>query len=233
MFAPHSAYTVSERWLKELRTLADELDLPVHTHLHETAAEVADSLRQHGKRPIARLMELGLFTPALMAVHMTQLDDAEIAACAENGVSVVHCPQSNLKLASGLCPAAKLLKAGVNLALGTDGAASNNDLDMLGEMQSAALLAKGVAGDAAALPAETVLRMATLNGARALGLDKEIGSLSPGKWADITAVDLSGPETQPVHDPLSALVYSADRRQVSDVWVAGKRLLHEIGRAHV
>ncbi|HEV2110911.1 MAG TPA: TRZ/ATZ family hydrolase, partial [Gammaproteobacteria bacterium] len=227
VFAPHSTYTVSERWLKELRTLADELDLPVQTHLHETAAEVADSQRQHGKRPIARLMELGLFTPALMAVHMTQLDAGEIAACAENGVSVVHCPQSNLKLASGLCPAARLVKAGVNLALGTDGAASNNDLDMLAEMQSAALLAKGVAGDAAALPAETVLRMATLNGARALGLDKDIGSLLPGKWADIAAVDLSGPETQPVHDPLSALVYSADRRQVSDVWVAGRRLLHD------
>lgn len=227
VFAPHSTYTVSERWLKELRTLADELDLPVQTHLHETAAEVADSQRQHGKRPIARLLELGLFTPALMAVHMTQLSDGEIAACAENGVNVVHCPQSNLKLASGLCPAARLVKAGVNLALGTDGAASNNDLDMLAEMQSAALLAKSVAGDAAVLPAETVLRMATLNGARALGLDKDIGSLLPGKWADIAAVDLSGPETQPVHDPLSALVYSADRRQVSDVWVAGKRLLHD------
>ena len=227
VFAPHSTYTVSERWLKELRTLADELDLPVHTHLHETAGEVADSVRQHGKRPLARVMELGLFTPSLMAVHMTQLTDAEVTACAENGVSVVHCPQSNLKLASGFCPTAKLLKAGVNVCLGTDGAASNNDLDLLGEMQSAALLAKGVATDAAALPASTVLRMATLNGAKALGLDKDVGSLAPGKWADIAAVDLSGPETQPVHDPVSALVYSADRHQVSDVWVAGKRLLQE------
>ena len=227
VFAPHSTYTVSERWLKELRTLADELDLPVHTHLHETAAEVADSVAQHGKRPLARMAELGLFSSSLMAVHMTQLTDAEIAACAENGVSVVHCPESNLKLASGLCPAAKLLKAGVNVCLGTDGAASNNDLDLMGEMQSAALLAKGVAADAAALPASTVLRMATLNGAKALGLDRDIGSLTPGKWADITAVDLSDPETQPVHDPVSALVYSAGRQQVSDVWVAGKRLLQE------
>ncbi|HEV7164829.1 MAG TPA: TRZ/ATZ family hydrolase [Gammaproteobacteria bacterium] len=227
VFAPHSAYTVSERWLKELRTLADELDLPLQTHLHETATEVADSLHQHGMRPIARLTELGMFTPALMAVHMTQLTDAEIAECAQNGVSVIHCPQSNLKLASGFCPVAKLLKAGVNVALGTDGAASNNDLDLLAEMQSAALLAKGVSGDAAAVPAATALSMATLNGAKALGLDKDIGSLLPGKWADMTAVDLSGPETQPVHDVLSSLVYSADRHQVSDVWVAGRRLLQD------
>lgn len=227
VFAPHSPYTVSERWLKELRTLADELDLPLQTHLHETAGEVADSLKQHGKRPIARLMELGLFTPSLMAVHMTQLTDAEIAACAENGVSVIHCTESNLKLASGFCPVARLLKVGVNVALGTDGAASNNDLDMLREMHSAALLAKGVAGDAAAVPADTALRMATLNGAKALGLDKDIGSLQPGKWADMTAIDLSAPETQPVYDVLSTLVYATDRHQVSDVWVAGRRLLQD------
>lgn len=227
VFAPHSTYTVSERWLKELRTLADELDLPVHTHLHETAAEVADSVKQHGKRPLARMADLGLLSSSLMAVHMTQLSDAEIAECARNGASVVHCPQSNQKLGSGLCPAAKLLKAGVNVCLGTDGPASNNDLDMLAELQSAVLLAKGMAGDAAALPAATVLRMATLNGAKALGVDRDIGSLAPGKWADITAVDLSAPETQPVYDVLSTLVYSADRSQVSDVWVAGKRLLHD------
>lgn len=227
MFAPHSTYTVSERWLKELRTLADEVDLPVHTHLHETADEVEQGLKQHGKRPIARLMELGLFGPALMGAHMTQLTDMEIADCAKNGVSVVHCPESNLKLASGFCPVAKLIKAGVNVALGTDGAASNNDLDMLGELNTAALLAKGVAGDAAALPATTALGMATLNGARALGLDKDIGSLTPGKWADLTAIDLAAPETQPVFDVISTLVYAADRRQVSDVWVAGKRLLQD------
>ncbi|HET7176415.1 MAG TPA: TRZ/ATZ family hydrolase [Gammaproteobacteria bacterium] len=227
MFAPHSTYTVSERWLKELRTLADEVDLPMQTHLHETADEVAQSLAQHGKRPIARLMELGFFNPALMGAHMTQLTDAEIAACAQNGVSVVHCPESNLKLASGFCPVAKLLKAGVNVALGTDGAASNNDLDMLGELHTAALLAKGVAGDAAALPAAAALGMATLNGARALGLEKDIGSLTPGKWADLVAVDLAAPETQPVYDVISTLVYAADRRQVSDVWVAGKRLLQD------
>lgn len=227
MFAPHSTYTVSERWLKELRTLADELDLPLQTHLHETAGEIEQSLAQHGKRPIARLTELGFFNPALMGTHMTQLTDAEIAACAQYGVSVVHCPESNLKLASGFCPVAKLLKAGVNVALGTDGAASNNDLDMLGELRTAALLAKGVAGDAAALPAATALGMATLNGARALGLEKDIGSLTPGKWADLAAVDLAAPETQPVYDVISTLVYAAGRRQVSDVWVAGKRRLQD------
>lgn len=226
-FAPHSPYTVSDPWLTRLRTLADELELPVHTHVHETAGEVAESQKQHGKRPIARLADLGLYTRALLAVHMTQLSDAEIAETARCGVNVIHCPESNLKLGSGFCPVTKLLKAGVNVALGTDGAASNNDLDMFGEMQSAALLAKGVTGDATALPAAAALAMATLNGAQALGLDKDIGSLAPGKWADITAVDLGAPETQPVYDVLSTLVYSAGRQHVSDVWVAGKRLLQD------
>lgn len=232
MFAPHSTYTVSERWLRRLRTLADEVDLPVQTHLHETVDEVEKSLMQHGKRPISRLKEFGLFTPALMGAHMTQLTDAEIDDCAQHGVSVLHCPESNLKLASGFCPVAKLRRRGVNVALGTDGAASNNDLDMLGEMRTAALLAKGVAGDAAALPAGAALAMATLNGARALGLDAHIGSLVAGKWADLAAVDLHSAATQPVYDVVSTLVYAADRHQVSDVWVAGKRLLqdHELTR---
>ena len=227
VFAPHAPYTVSDPWLSRLRALADELDLPVQTHLHETAAEVEESLSKHSKRPIQRLMDLGLYTRSLMAVHMTQLTDAEIAETARCGVSVIHCPESNLKLASGSCAVAKLLEAGVNVALGTDGAASNNDLDMFGEMRSAALLAKGATGDATALPAATALTMATLNGAKALGLEKDIGSLTDGKWADMTAVDLSAPETQPVYDVLSTLVYSAGRQHVSDVWVAGKRLLQE------
>src|SRR5579859_1631343 len=225
VFAPHAPYTVSDTWLIKLRALADELDLPVHTHMHETASEVADSLKQHGKRPLARLGQLGLVNPALMAAHMTQLTDEEIAEAARNGISVVHCPSSNLKLASGFCPVAKLLKAGVNVAIGTDGAASNNTLDMLAEMKSAALLAKGVAGDPTVVPAATALRMATLNGAKALGLDKDVGSLTEGKWADVTAIDLDAPETQPVHDVFSSLVYAANREQVSDVWVAGRRLL--------
>jgi len=225
VFAPHAPYTVSDTWLTKLRALADELDLPVHTHVHETAGEVKDSLDQHGKRPLARLKQLGLVSPGLLAAHMTQLTDAEISEAAENGISVVHCPSSNLKLASGFCPVAKLLEAGVNVAIGTDGAASNNTLDMLAEMKTAALLAKGVAGDPTAVPASTALRMATLNGARALGLDDDLGSLAEGKWADITAIDLDSPETQPVHDVTSTLVYATSREQVSDVWIAGRRLL--------
>ncbi len=227
MFAPHATYTLAEPWFIKLRALADELELPVHTHLHETAVEVADAVKQYGLRPFARLAKLGLVNPALVGAHMTQLTDEEIAECARNGVSVVHCPASNLKLGSGLCPVAKLQKAGVRVALGTDGAASNNSLDMLGEMRLAALLAKGVAGDATALPAATALRMATLNGAQALGLGDDIGSLIAGKWADLTAVDLDHIETQPVYDVHSALVYAAGRQQVSDVWVAGRRLLRD------
>jgi 5-methylthioadenosine/S-adenosylhomocysteine deaminase len=205
--------------------LADELDLPVHMHVHETAGEIRDSLQACARRPLQRLHDLGLLSPSLMAVHMTQLDDEDLDQLAEGGASVIHCPESNLKLASGFCQVQKLLDAGVNVALGTDGAASNNDLDMLGEMRTAALLAKAVHGDASALPAFEVLQMATLNGARALGLGDAIGSLSVGKWADITAVDLAHPETQPLYDPVSQLVYAAARQQVSDVWVAGQQLL--------
>lgn len=226
VFAPHAPYTVADSALREIRTLADELDVPVQMHIHETAGEIEQSLKQHGKRPLARLQELGLLTPNLMAVHMTQLADEEIASLAQTGVHVVHCPESNLKLASGFCPVARLMQAGINVALGTDGAASNNDLDMLGELRTASLLAKGVAGDATALPAADALRMATLNGARALGLDRDIGSLEPGKWADITAVNLTQLECQPVYNPLSQLIYAAGRQNVSDVWIAGKRLLH-------
>ncbi len=224
-FAPHAPYTVSDGPLEKIQVLADELDLPVHMHVHETAAEVAAAEAKEGARPLARLARLGLLGPRLVAVHMTELDDEEIAAVAEQGAHVVHCPESNLKLASGFCPAARLDRAGVNLALGTDGAASNNDLDMIGEMRSAALLAKGVAGDPTALPAHRVLRMATLNGARALGLGEVCGSLRPGKSADVVAVRLDGPGSQPVYDPVAQLVYSAGRDQVSDVWVAGRRLL--------
>lgn len=225
--APHSPYTVSDAPLEKIRVLADQLDLPVHMHVHETAAEVEQGLNQRGKRPLAHLDALGLVSPHLLAVHMTQLTASEIARSAEAGIHVIHCPESNLKLASGFCPVAQLDAAGVNVALGTDGAASNNDLDLFGEMRIAALLGKAVAGNAAALPAHRVLSMATLNGARALGLAAEIGSLSPGKWADITAVDLGMPETEPLYNPISQLVYSAGRQQVSDVWVAGRPLLKD------
>lgn len=226
-FAPHAPYSVSDAPLQRIQTLADELDIPVHMHVHETADEVGQGLQQHGERPLARLDRLGLLSPALVGVHMTQLNDDEIARLAETGSHVVHCPESNLKLASGFCPAARLLAAGVNVALGTDGAASNNDLDLFSEMRTAALLGKAVSRDATALPAHTVLRMATLNAARALGLGTETGSLETGKWADITAVDLATLETQPVYHPISQLVYAAGRHQVSDVWVAGRHLLKE------
>lgn len=224
-FAPDAPSMLAGPWLKEIRMLADELDLPIHAHVHETAAEIAESLREHGKRPLARLADLGWVTSNLIAVHATQLTGDEIAELAHAGVQVVHCPGSNLKLASGHCPVAELMTAGVNVALGTDAAASNNALDMLAEMRCASLIAKAVSGDATAVPAATALRLATLNGARALGLEHDIGSLVPGKWADLTAVDLSVPECQPLYNPISQLVYCAGRQQVSDVWVAGRQLL--------
>jgi 5-methylthioadenosine/S-adenosylhomocysteine deaminase len=226
-FAPHAPYTVSDEPLARIRTLSDELDLPVHMHVHETQHEVEQALATGGKRPLARLQALGLVSPRLLAVHATQLLPTEIALLAETGAHVIHCPESNLKLASGICPVTALLKAGVNVALGTDGAASNNDLDMLGELRTAALLAKGASGDATAVPAATALRMATLNGAKALGLDDRIGSLLAGKAADLIALDLSGVALQPVYDPISQIVYAATRDQVTDVWVAGRRLLHQ------
>jgi 5-methylthioadenosine/S-adenosylhomocysteine deaminase len=223
--APHAPYTVADESFTRIRVLSDQLDIPVHIHVHETAQEVEDSRKQHGMRPFARLQALGLVNDHLIAVHMTQLTDAEIASCAEAGVSVVHCPESNLKLASGFCPAEKLRRAGVNLALGTDGCASNNDLDMFGELRTAALLAKGVANDASAFDAAFALQAATLNGARALGLADRIGSIVPGKQADLTAVRLDVLETQPVYNAISQLVYASARHQVSDVWIAGVRKL--------
>ncbi|GAW85360.1 5-methylthioadenosine/S-adenosylhomocysteine deaminase [Bathymodiolus platifrons methanotrophic gill symbiont] len=219
-FAPHAPYTVSDEPLQQIRTLADELNLPVHMHVHETKFEVSQ-----GERPLKRLHDLGLINPAFIAVHMTQLTSHEIKKFAQTGAHIVHCPESNLKLASGFCPVQKCLDAGINVALGTDGAASNNDLDMLGEMRSAALLAKGVAEDASAVSAATALRMATLNGAKALGIDDITGSLTIGKAADICALDLSDIETQPLYNPIHQIVYSATRHQVSDVWVAGKQCL--------
>ena len=227
VFAPHAPYTVADDALRRIAVLAEELEAPVHMHVHETAFEVEESVSRTGQRPLQRLAEAGLLTPSLMAVHMTQLLDEEIARLAESNATVIHCPESNLKLASGFCPVHRLLENGINVALGTDGAASNNDLDMFGEMRTAALLGKGVAGDAAALPAERVLSMATLNGARALGLDRDIGSLVPGKFADLVAVDLSALESRPVYHPISQLVYAAGRHQVTDVWVAGRRLYSE------
>jgi 5-methylthioadenosine/S-adenosylhomocysteine deaminase len=227
VFAPHAPYTVSDGPLREVRKYANELGIPIHMHVHETAGEIEQAVANGGPRPWQRLKDLGLVGPDLIAVHMTQLTDAEIADCAEHGVSVAHCPESNLKLASGFCPVAKLLAAGVNVALGTDGAASNNDLDLLGEMRTAALLAKGVAGDASAVPAHAALHMATLAGAKALGLNGEIGSLVKGKAADFIAIDLGEIGTQPLYNVISQVVYASSRHQVSDVFVAGRALLRD------
>jgi 5-methylthioadenosine/S-adenosylhomocysteine deaminase len=227
IFAPHAPYTVSDAPLLKIRQYADELGIGIHMHVHETAAEVEMAVAATGKRPWRRLRELELLGPDFIAVHMTQLTDEEIVQAAEHGVHVAHCPESNLKLASGFAPIGRLRAAGVNVALGTDGAASNNDLDLFGEMRTAALLAKAVASDARALPAAEALHAATLGGAKALGLDSEIGSLVAGKAADFIAVDLSAANTQPVYNVLSQLVYAAGREQVTDAFVAGRALLRE------
>jgi len=224
-FAPHAPYTVSDGPLQRINILAEELDIPVHMHIHETADEVKQSEEQHGQRSIQRLHELGLLSPRLIAVHMTQLTEDEITLLSAQGVHIVHCPESNLKLASGFCPVNKLLQHDINVALGTDGAASNNDLDMLGEIRTAALLAKGMSGNSSVLPAHQALEMATINGAKALGIDHITGSLTKGKAADVIAIDLDTIESQPLYDPVSHIVYAANRNQVTDVWVAGKQLL--------
>lgn len=224
-FGPHAPYSVADEHLKKIAVLAQEMDAPIHIHLHETAREVTDSVARYGKRPSQRLMELGVLSPLTQCVHLTQVEDVDIALLLQSGAHVIHCPESNMKLASGACPVQQLIDAGVNVALGTDSAASNNDLDLFSEMKSAALLAKLVSGDASALNAHSVLRMATLNGAKAMGLEDQIGSLEVGKAADITAIDMSDLEAQPLHDPVSQLVYTQSAHRVSHVWIAGKAVL--------
>ncbi len=224
-FAPHAPYTVSDEPLRRINTLAEELDIPIHMHIHETADEVKQSEEQHGQRSIQRLHKLGLLSPRLLAVHMTQLTKDEITLLSTQGVHIAHCPESNLKLASGFCPVSELLRQDINVALGTDGAASNNDLDMLGEMRTAALLAKGISANSSSLPAHQALEMATINGAKALGIAHITGSLAKGKAADVIAIDLDTIETRPLYDPVSQIVYASGRNQVTDVWVAGKQLM--------
>ena len=224
-FAPHAPYTVSDGPLQDVYKYAEEMDIRIHMHVHETWSEIEQSLEQQGKRPLQRLLELGLINERLLAVHMTQLESDEIELAAKYGVNIIHCPESNLKLASGFCPVVDLQAAGVNVALGTDGAASNNDLNMLGEMRTAALLGKGMTGDSTALPAHTVLEMATIKGARALNIDNITGSLTVGKEADIVAINLDRIESQPLYNPVSQIVYACNQEQVTDVWVAGKQLL--------
>src|SRR5712671_7112097 len=225
--APHAPYTVSDKTFARIVTIAEELDLPIHTHLHETRAEIEESLAQYKVRPLERLRALGMLSPRLVAAHAVHVTDEEIAMLAHHGASVAHCPSSNLKLASGFAPVAAMLKHGINVGIGTDGAASNNRLDLLQEMRTAALLAKAVANDAEAMPAHQALAAATLHGARALGLEASIGSLSPGKFADLCAVAFDRPELLPCYDPVSHLVYSAGREHVSHVWVGGEPRVKE------
>ncbi len=232
-FAPHSTSALSDESFTELRVLADQLDVPVQIHLHETETEIAAALKATGKRPFERLEALGLVNASLLAVHAVHTTDAEVARFAEAGVNIVHCPRSNLKLASGIAPITRYKAAGVNIGIGTDSAASNNVLDMLSEIRHAALLAKVSSRDAAALSAAEALRMGTLGSAKALGRADSIGSIEAGKWADLACVDLNRLNSQPVYDVTSQLVYTAKADQVTDVWVAGKHQLESGRLAHV
>ncbi len=226
-FGPHAPYTVSDAPLTKIMTLAEELDIPIHMHVHETESEVREAVQNSGQRPLERLAGLGLMSPRLVCVHATQLTAGEIELIHTHGAHVVHCPESNLKLASGFCPVGDLLASGVNVALGTDGCASNNDLDMFSEMQTAALLAKGVSHNAATLPATQALQMATLNGARALGLEQLTGSIEAGKFADLVAVELDSLSALPMYNPVSHLVYNSAAVRVSHVWVGGRAVVRE------
>lgn len=219
--APHAPYSVSDDSFRRVAILAAELGLPIHTHLHETAFEITESIKQYGKRPLQRLAELGLVGPDLIAVHAVHLNDADIDLLAESGASVAHCPHSNLKLASGIAPVSELVRRGVNVGIGTDGSASNNRLDLFSEARTAALLAKGASGDATVWPAHHTLRAATLGGAQALGLGDQMGSITPGKVADLVAIDLSATHYQPVFDADSHLIYAAGRESVCEVWING------------
>ena len=224
-FAPHSPYSVTNQGFEKIGIYAEQLDMPIHLHLHETLQECEESVRDHGVRPIARMKSLGILSARLQAVHMTQLRDNEIDLVAEHGVQIAHCPESNLKLASGFCRLTDLRRAGLTVALGTDGAASNNDLDMIQEARSANMTAKAFSGSAINLSAIETLEMMTIEGARLLGLEPSIGSLEPGKLADITCIDLSHTAFQPIYNPVSQLIYIATGRDVSHVWINGRQLL--------
>lgn len=226
-FGPHAPYTVNDPALEKIATLAGELDAPIQIHLHESADEVAQSLTDHGLRPIERLNKLGLLSPLTQCVHMTQLIDSDIALLAENGSHVIHCPESNLKLSNGFCPIEPLQQAGINIALGTDSAASNNDLNLLGEARTAALIAKGLSGNPELLPAHEALELATINGARALGIEGETGSIEVGKAADLVAIDLANIASQPLYNAVSQLIYTDSARHISHTWVDGKLLVED------
>jgi len=224
-FGPHAPYTVTDTTFKKIATYMAELQMSVHIHLHETADEVADSLKEHGLRPVQRLTNLDLLGPATQCVHFTQATPQDIELLNTWQATVIHCPESNLKLASGFCPVAEFMQQGVNVALGTDGAASNNGLNLFTEMKFAALLGKAVANRADVLNARSVLEMATINGARALGLEDTIGSLEPGKQADFIALNLDHPQYFPMYDLISHLVYADAGHKLTHAWVAGQLLV--------
>ena len=224
-FGPHAPYTVTDKTFNRVVPLAAELQACIQVHLHETAHEVDQSMKEYGCRPVRRLFDLGLLTPQTQCVHMTQIDDEDIELLIASGAHVVHCPESNLKLASGFCPVADLMSAGVNVAIGTDSCASNNNLDLFGELHTASLLAKAVAGDAAALNSHQALAMATINGAKALNIDDKVGSLEVGKAADIIAIAVDELEQAPLYDAASALVYTHNGHRVTHSWVQGKPLM--------
>ncbi len=224
-FAPVTPHSLSDATLARVRRLADELDLPVALHLHETAWEIEQSEGKFGRRPLARMAGLGLASPQLVAVHMVHVTPSDLELLAGCGASVVHCPESNLKRGAGVCPLPDLLGRGVPVSLGTGDAASNDDLDVLGEARTAGLLASGVSSTPGAVTASDLLRMATLEGARALGLGEVTGGLVPGKWADLCCMNLRSPRSWPVSDVVAAVIYAASSRQVTDTWVAGRRLL--------
>ena len=220
--APHAPYTVSDTSLEKIQTLSAQLELPIHLHIHETADEIRDHLQTHGCRPLARLERLGLLGPQLIGVHAVHLEAQELDALARYNANIAHCPVSNLKLGSGIAPVTAMLEHGINIGLGTDGAASNNRLDLFQEMRLTSLLAKGKSHDASAVPAWRALQMSTVNAARALGLEHDIGSIEIGKIADLCAVELDAPELSPCFDPVSHLVHCVGREHVSHVWVAGQ-----------
>jgi 5-methylthioadenosine/S-adenosylhomocysteine deaminase len=225
--APHAPYTVGDETMRRIGVLAEELDMPIHTHVHETEGEIAQGLERNGMRPVERLRSLGIVGPRLIAVHAVHLDERELDLFARERVMVAHCPSSNMKLASGIAPVAAMQERGIGIGLGTDGAASNNRLDLFNEMRTAALLAKVASGDPSVVSAHEVLEMATIEPARALGLEASIGSIVPGKSADLAAIELSSFETLPCFDPVSHLVYAAGREHVTHVWVAGEARLAE------
>ncbi len=227
VFAPHAPYTVSDATLTKINSYANELDLPIHMHIHETQSEIETSIKEFGMRPLERLDKLGLINPNLLAVHMTQLNKQEIQRVSEAGVTIIHCPESNMKLASGFCPTHELLNNNARVVIGTDSNASNDDLDMFSEIRSAALIAKGFSADATAFSAQQAIRSATIDAATALGLENEIGSLEKGKAADIIAISCEHVEAHPIFDIHSHLVYSTHGSRVSDVFVSGRQLLRD------